>query len=382
MRLILKSALQLCSLAVITLSSIPSFAEEPRWFDIEVIFFKRNIDVASTQEYWPQPQQINVNTSEPLLGPLFACEQPCVSPRFDQLPVTIDGRGWPISGSTKRRILSKSQLELSDEFAKLQQHAAFTPLLHIGWREVVAPRNRAKHYTVQAGQDFSTRFNSDGQLLSASAPQTADDAIDLSAENLSLFDVEQATAEQTPIEPSALWELEGGFRVYLQHYLYIESELILKRPVEVEQALTPEPVEPVAAAETQSKESAEPLNVPPNVAVAEVVDPNAEAPAVVVVTPDMQTSEQGALVKEFHTVEQLHSFKFDQKRRVRSGEIHYFDHPLMGMLVQIRRSPEAETQAELLEQPTNSVLEQSIELSEANALPEATDEEAALPELQ
>ncbi|WP_427977000.1 peptidoglycan binding protein CsiV [Agarivorans sp.] len=381
MRLILKNALQLCSLAAITLTSIPSFAEEPRWFDVEVIFFKRNIDVASTQEYWPQPQQISVNTSEPLLGPLFACEQPCVSPRFDQLPVTIDGRGWPVSGSTKRRILSKSQLELSDEFAKLQQHAGFTPLLHIGWREVVAPRNRAKHYTVQAGKDFSTRFNSDGQLLSASAPQAAD-AIDLSAENLSLFDLEEAATEQTAPETSALWELEGGFRVYLQHYLYIESELILKRPVEVEQALTAEPVEPLAVVETTTNETLEQVNVPANVTVAEVVDPNAEAPAVVVVTPDMQTSEQGALVKEFHTVEQLHSFKFDQKRRVRSGEIHYFDHPLMGMLVQIRRSPEAETQAELLEQPTNSALEQSIELSEASTLPEATGEETALSELQ
>jgi len=381
MRLILKNALQFCSLAAVTLTSIPSFAEEPRWFDVEVIFFKRNIDVASTQEYWPQPQQLSVNTSEPLLGPLFACEQPCVSPRFDQLPVTIDGRGWPVSGSTKRRILSKSQLQLSDEFAKLQQHAAFTPLLHIGWREVVAPRNRAKHYTVQAGQDFSTRFNSDGQLLSAGAPHTADEAIDLSAENVSLFDVEEATEQAAP-ELSALWELEGGFRVYLQHYLYIESELILKRPVEVEQALIPEPVEPVAVVETTANETLEQVNVPTNVAVAEVVDPNAEAPAVVVVTPDMQTSEQGALVKEFHTVEQLNSFKFDQKRRVRSGEIHYFDHPLMGMLVQIRRSPEAETQAELLEQPSDVAQGQSLQLSEASALPEATGEEAALSELQ
>ncbi len=379
MRLILKNALQFCSLAAITLTSIPSFAEEPRWFDVEVIFFKRNVDVASSQEYWPQPQQLSVNTSEPLLGPLFACEQPCVSPRFDQLPVTIDGRGWPVSGTTRRSILSKSQLELSDEFAKLQQHAAFTPLLHIGWREVVAPRNRAKHYTVQAGQDFSTRFNSDGQLLSAGPPQTADEAIDLSAENVSLFDLEEAATEQTAPAPSALWELEGGFRVYLQHYLYIESEFILKRPVEVEQALTPEPV---AAAEAQTNESSEQLSIPADVVVADVVNPNEENPAVVVVTPDMQTSEQGTLVKEFHTVEQLHSFKFDQKRRVRSGEIHYFDHPLMGMLVQIRRSPEAETQAELLEQPSDVVQEQSLQLSETSALPEAAGEEAALPELQ
>ena len=33
---------------------------------------------------------------------------------------------------------------------------------------------------------------------------------------------------------------------------------------------------------------------------------------------------------------------FDQNRRLRSGEIHYFDHPLMGMIVQIRKIPKNE----------------------------------------
>jgi len=32
-----------------------------------------------------------------------------------------------------------------------------------------------------------------------------------------------------------------------------------------------------------------------------------------------------------------HSIPFSQNRRVISGEVHYFDHPYMGMIVQIRR---------------------------------------------
>ena len=36
---------------------------------------------------------------------------------------------------------------------------------------------------------------------------------------------------------------------------------------------------------------------------------------------------------------------FDQNRRLRSGEIHYFDHPLMGMIVQIRKIPKNELAA-------------------------------------
>ncbi|WP_221073893.1 CsiV family protein [Agarivorans aestuarii] len=389
MRLTLKTALPLCSLAVVSLISLPSFAqEEPRWFDIEVIFFKRNVSVESSQEYWPQPQSLNASTSEPLLAPLFGCseeQEPCIAPRFDKLPVSIDGRGWPISGATKRQMLSKEQLELNEEFAKLSQHAAFTPLLHLGWREIVAPRNRAKHYQVQAGEDFSTRFNQEGRLLgsvSFSNEQYLEESqsFDLAAENISLFDEPTTAVGAYDLEPelaAAIWELEGGIRVYLQHYLYIESELLLKRPVEVELLLNePEPqLEQPAELPLQQTVIAEEttVEVPANVAVAEVVVPSEEQ-QVVVLSADTETVEQGSLISEYQSEEQLHSFKFDQKRRVRSGEIHYFDHPLMGMLIQIRRSPEEQTNAsvEVEQSDTQSEPAEAAELTSEQASTSAT----------
>ncbi|GAM76452.1 hypothetical protein JCM19241_3989 [Vibrio ishigakensis] len=33
----------------------------------------------------------------------------------------------------------------------------------------------------------------------------------------------------------------------------------------------------------------------------------------------------------------LKSYRMEQKRRMRSGETHYLDHPLMGMIIQVRR---------------------------------------------
>ncbi|MGY5453237.1 peptidoglycan binding protein CsiV [Agarivorans sp. MS3-6] len=340
MRLTLKNALRLISLTAIGLTSVPSMAEQPRWFDIEVIFFKRNVTVESSQEFWPQPQQLNVATSAPLLAPLFGCnEEPCIAPRFDKLPVSIDGRGWPITGATQRTMLSAAQLELNQEFSKLQQHAAFSPLLHIGWREIVAPRNRAKHYQVQAGQDFSQRFNEQGRLLGSinfSEQGIANDSgdLDLTAENISLFDEADSSANnfgQAPEPAPAIWELDGGIRVYLQHYLYIETELLLKRPVEIE--VLSEHIE----AESSLPEE---LALSPT----EQTDNAIEEPQVVVLAAEQSVTNEGSLIADIETEEQLHSFKFDQKRRVRSGEIHYFDHPLMGMLIQIRKSPEAQTQ--------------------------------------
>ncbi|GDY25860.1 hypothetical protein AHAT_17500 [Agarivorans sp. Toyoura001] len=352
MRQTLKNALQLTTLAAVTLTSLPSVAQEPRWFDIEVIFFKRNVSVESSQEYWPQPQTLGVNTSEPLLAPLFGCNdelEPCIAPRFDKLPVSIDGRGWPVTGSTKRQMLSKQQLELNDEFNKLKQHAAFTPLLHLGWREIVAPRNRAKHYQIQAGEDFSTRFNENGRLLGSL--NFSDDAIieesqgfDLAAENISLFDAPDTAVGAFDIEPeaaAAIWELEGGIRVYLQHYLYIETELLLKRPEDVE-LLINEPEQELL----DINASEEPLTTETElstVVVEAALSDEEEQQQVVLLSADANNVEAGSLVTEYQTEEQLQSFKFDQKRRVRSSEIHYFDHPLMGMLIQIRRSPEEQT---------------------------------------
>ncbi|WP_432453420.1 MULTISPECIES: peptidoglycan binding protein CsiV [unclassified Agarivorans] len=330
MRATLKQAIQLLGLAAIVTTSAPSMADGPRWFDIEVIVFKRNVSVESSQEYWPQPQTFSVNTSEPLLAPLFACNtEPCIRPRFEQLPVTIDGRGWPITGATHRQMLNADQLELGEQFAKLNQHAAFTPLIHLAWREVVAPRHRAKFYQLQAGQDFSQRFQADGHLINFAAHNDAIVNAKSDEQNklgeTSLF--EQATplngetsSDAVAQVPAEIWELNGGIRIYLQHYLYIESQLILKRPVEVEREVLP------SDRQTQL--------TPPNPL------PNNEPQQVVILSGEQKGVEDGSLIANYQTEEELHSFKFDQKRRVRSGEIHYFDHPLMGMLIQIRRSPE------------------------------------------
>ncbi len=36
----------------------------------------------------------------------------------------------------------------------------------------------------------------------------------------------------------------------------------------------------------------------------------------------------------------LKSYRIDQKRRMRSSETHYLDHPLMGMIIQVRKVAE------------------------------------------
>ncbi len=111
-----------------------------------------------------------------------------------------------------------------------------------------------------------------------SADLNRDDNLLLLADN---EDEESATA--APTQP---WFLDGIFKVHLDHYLYINSEFNL------------------VSANTSTKS----IN-----------------------SSKAKSDTKGNLVQG----EQVISFR--QDRRVITGEIHYFDHPHMGMVVQIRR---------------------------------------------
>ncbi|WP_026970302.1 peptidoglycan binding protein CsiV [Aliagarivorans marinus] len=314
---------------------------EERWFDIEVIVFKRDVALEQTSEHWPQPQSLSIKPQQALLAPMFECIEPCAQPSFRQLPSQIDGRGWPISGATKRSMLSAAQLELKDEFARLNAHDAYTPLMHIGWREVVAPRNRAKHYQLVAGRDFSDRFADSGLLHGQDPLEPAADDSELpsiqqpielqddeqSSLDLALNDLLSDASTDEPAQVNPLWELDGGIQVYLQHYLYIDAQFLLRRP-ELVKVVTE-----AAEAEMAEPEVPEAITDEPN----EVV--------LIGGLDDVEPAESSSSISQSEYQQQLQSFRFDQRRRVRSGEVHYFDHPLMGMLIQIRRSPEASADA-------------------------------------
>ena len=82
-----------------------------------------------------------------------------------------------------------------------------------------------------------------------------------------------------PVAPEVDWTIDGLFNVHLNHYLYITAEF--------------------------------------NVA-----------------NSSLAAHETALLSDPEH---QIKAVKFSQNRRVISKEIHYFDHPYMGMIVQIRR---------------------------------------------
>ncbi|CAH6905362.1 conserved exported hypothetical protein [Vibrio chagasii] len=183
------------------------------------------------------------------------------------------------------KMLPYSEYKLTPQKDKLKQHAGFEVLMHTAWRQGDQGKSSAPVFHIQAGKDFSKQFNADGSekgAVTASADGFQEETID-----------------------KPLYELDGKLQIYVQHYLYAETTLDLKAPSVREVKLQEQQIEldsPVSGAKS-------------NVQVGNLTE----------ISPTVQ-------VEEF-----LKSYRMDQKRRMRSTETHYLDHPLLGMVIQVRR---------------------------------------------
>ena len=186
------------------------------------------------------------------------------------------------------KMLPDSEYKLTPQKDKLKQHAGFEVLMHTAWRQGDQGKSSAPVFHIQAGKDFSKQFNADGSekgAVTASADGFQEETID-----------------------KPLYELDGKLQIYVQHYLYAETTLDLKAPSVREVKLQEQQIEldsPVNGAES-------------NVQVGNLTE----------ISPTVE-------VEEF-----LKSYRMEQKRRMRSTETHYLDHPLLGMVIQVRRVAE------------------------------------------
>ncbi|CAG9296618.1 peptidoglycan binding protein CsiV [Celerinatantimonas diazotrophica] len=256
----LRRTVYLVMLSILTMAT--ALPVSARTFNIELIIFKRN-HPQSSPEYWDQSQQqLKIAPKYWLLSPVLNCQgQTCLknSP-LSTIPTIIDGSGWPKLSAVQVQVLPSSQFKLNNLWQRLTNSSRYTPMLHIAWRQDIHSPNRAVYLGIIAGKHL---------------------------------DANQVNPSQGPF-----WELQGGIKISLQHYLYIDSKLLLTEP------------NPAAAQDDSSDSVVKTSNDGEDLTN----------------SPEMQSPPPALL-----------SYKFDQKRRVRSGEIHYFDHPKFGMIIQIRK---------------------------------------------
>jgi hypothetical protein len=193
-------------------------------------------------------------------------------------------------------LLAQSQGKFNDLIRAISREPYVKSLVHLTWQQNMQSRRLAKPVRIFGGKDFSKIFEYHG-LSVKKANQT--EAM-LGTEYSALGDV-YAAPKINPV-----WELDGSINIYLSHYLYIENNLALRKPTQKMLESSPLTFNEYSALEIEGKKQLAPY---------------------------------------------LESIPLIQNRRVRSGEIHYFDHPQLGIVMQIRK----------MAQPTNV---KPIDLSE------------------
>lgn len=284
-------------------------------------------------QYWVSFS--GINTIAPVTVPPFSyCETPAPwlswnngqwhvdvpdnrLPVLREIPINVLGNDWP--EARYAHVLSGEQHELDKLAQQIRYTKGLQRMLHLTWRQQVKfGEDASPSVHLYAGKNYSFDFDEQGEAIKpvipvAPVPEQVDSEQELTLSQDTFFSqLEAAINDAEPVsfanmmaavnqaqQPSPLmrqsedndlrapiWQLDGSLRVYLKYinrvpYLHIDSEMYYRQPV--------------------------PAN--PGTPLTE-----GEAP-------------------EYKLV----SVPFKQVRRVISKQIHYFDHPLFGMIVQIRR---------------------------------------------
>lgn len=296
-------------LIIVILSISQAYAKSERWFEVEVYLFER--DHGYSQELSPEKVTIpNTKKAIDLISPLFTteitgaslglngcsssdwatnadmCDRQLESTKVKHtiaIPVMIASatkqyaipNGPPI-------LLSREQNQFNDIINKLSREPGNKNLLHMTWQQSMLPRHKAKPIRLYSGQDFSDRFEMNGQIINTHQSE-------LTIPEFNFLGSSYTSSTHKPV-----WKIDGILNIYLNHFLYVETRLNLR------------------------KEGTKDLDISQDY-LNEIIDENSQA------------------------VPFLYAFPLTQNRRVRSDEIHYFDHPKMGMILQIRK----------MEQPIN-----------------------------
>ncbi|WP_144208922.1 peptidoglycan binding protein CsiV [Shewanella donghaensis] len=297
------------SIAALAAITTPIHAQAKSWFEVEVYVFERQ---TNSVEKWQEntaaaPNSKNVDLITPMISNDITgvalglsgctstdwtssevdCQDPLVSANKTTFPSQVP---FSIAAAEPQQaylgdgpvLLAESQSEFAEIIQSVRRESNVRSLLHITWQQDMKSRNRAKPMRIFAGKDYSEEFEYSGNAIT----ELQDDEFSSFDFNANFGSFGSLVSEP---QTSPVWELDGNINIYLSHYLFIETNLALRQPI-------------------QKK-----------VVQNEYYQYSTPTDADKVMSPFLQ------------------SIPMVQNRRVRSGEVHYFDHPNFGIVMQIRK---------------------------------------------
>lgn len=260
-----------------------SASPQDRWYDVELLIFK-----------YSNPEE-------------FSAEN---RPERWSLPDTKNSVNLESIDAAQRdnfQIQDPKTRSFGGMLEKLDKSTRYEVLNYSAWRQRGLGRDEAVGVRIRAGRAYLPQ-----------APVPADAEFGLFEEGF----VEQGFLPEVTIRRynetqsktgNILYELEGEVKIVLSRFLHVYADLLLLKPV------TLTPVEP--APQTRNSNAHGSGHGP---LAAYRIDWSQQAQAA---GPGMPLSGAD---------ETLYGINIKAHRRMRSGELHHIDHPLLGMLIQIK----------------------------------------------
>ncbi len=263
------------ALLLLLLCSHPVLASS--WFEVEMVVFTQP---SRGSEPWPEHQ------------------------------APIDGRagGSLTAARANFRPLSSGRLRFHNQISQLRNNGSQI-LSHQGWQMRVVGRNSAQPLRVVGGQNYTQRFSFDGQPIELAQRINTDLAVSVAPDG-------EAPVIESFESYGPVRELDGLVTVSLNHYLHIDLKLAYRRVGERTIQLDERTTLPAPMRSANTDQN--------------TINQNSNNVSTLLNDGTMPIS-----VTQTHPY--LATIVMDQRRRVRSNEVHYFDHPEIGVIMQIRR---------------------------------------------
>jgi len=285
------------------LFSTASIAGNGRWYEVEVVLFEHPDNEKVKEDFSFGLSPIKINKSVDMLSEHFQImgQNKCLSnkPQKNILYKTLNTLNSPVcvdsidyislmdttpltpdsplqEGMETPYIIAPEELEFQSTIARLKREGML-PILHTGWRQPGLTERKAPNYRLFGGKSFSKQYDYFGNLKQK---------------------------DNTYLEVSDNTDELNDFLKTI-----INSDTSFNKPMKFNN-------------------------------IGEYPDKTWQLDGLLKVFLRgryLNIKAEFNLREEDRTNEKLKNFHFNQFRRVISNEIHYFDHPKLGILIQIRR---------------------------------------------
>lgn len=271
--------------------------ESAKWYEIEIILFEHTRADNLDSEMWPaehaMPELRHAIDLFPEPDPA-AGTQSAAGPA-EPTPLTA-------SPVPPYMALKQEELRLRDMYRALERSPGRTPLLHLGWRQPTVEKEAAIPVHIHGGRKFVRN-----------GPQPLEN----------LIETNTAPGLSVPTAPSARHEvveqINGTITISRIRYLHVWTDLIFS----TERI----PSRHLYASDEGTDTKAQDGILATLKDLQDIIVPHDGAAT----NPAMDSSI--TMDSATATNPQLFSLRIQEHRRMRSTEVHYLDHPLVGMLI-------------------------------------------------